>query len=82
MANSDMQWYIDRAKDARENKYYDIFFSVCKRYNVSWHEASAKERAFVEKVARVEFEQSEVLENGFPINSVRPFFGAVTREDI
>ena len=77
MANSDMQWYIDRAKDSHESKYYNIFFNVCRRYHVSWRDASAKERAFVEEVARVEFEQSETLEKGLPLSSVRPFFGTV-----
>ena len=77
MANSDMQWYIDRAKDTRENKYYDIFFNVCRRYHVSWRDASAKERGFVEEVARVEFGRSDAVEKGLPLSCVRPFFGTV-----
>ena len=77
MANSYMQWDIARAKDTRENKYYDNFFNVCRRYHVSWRDASAKERAFVEEVARVEFERSEAVEKGLPLSSVRPFFGTV-----
>ena len=77
MANSDMQWYIDRAKDTRENKYYDIFFNVCRRYHVSRRDASAKERAFVDEVGPGEFEGSEAVEKGLPLSSVRPFFGTV-----
>lgn len=75
MDNSTMNWYLDRAEDARADRYYEIFFSVCRKFNISWTSGSPKEKAFAEEVARVTFEREEAIAKGLPLSTVRPFFG-------
>ena len=36
-------------------RYLDIFFSVCKRYDIDYSHASGKQRALVDKTAADEF---------------------------
>lgn len=75
MSNETMNWYLDRAKDERANRYYEIFFKVCQDFNISWTSGPPKEKAFAEEVARVTFEREEAIAKGLPLSTVRPFFG-------
>ena len=43
---SDAQWYCRR--DVEEERFYSIFFRLCRKYDVSWASASDKEKAFIE----------------------------------
>ena len=69
---SDAAWYF--TKDPEAERYYEIFFRLCRKYNVSWASASAKERAFIEEVARVTYEHDRSARLGEPVSSIRPAF--------
>ena len=46
-----------RPQTAQRDEFYRVFFDVCRKYNIDWTTATAKERAFVEKVARAVYGQ-------------------------
>lgn len=71
---SDAEWYC--RKDGNSDLYYNIFFTFCKKYNVSWPSASDKEKAFIEEIVRVTFEKEIAKQKGLPVSSVRPAFVA------
>lgn len=75
MNPSDIEKYFKQAEDSRADRYYEIFFSVCRKFNISWTSGSPKEKAFAEEVARVTFEREEAIAKGLPLSTVRPFFG-------
>ena len=52
---SDASWYFE--KDPEADRYYDIFFHFCRKYDVNWASASEKERSFIEEVTRVTYER-------------------------
>jgi len=70
---SDAKWYIEKSSGAEE-EYYNIFFRMCRKYNISWGSASKKERAFISEVTRVTFERKMALQNGIPLTAIRPSF--------
>lgn len=74
MTNETMQWYIDQANDERANRYYEILFSMYRKFKINFGSATPKERYFVEEVTRVTFELEEARKNGLPPSSVRPSF--------
>ena len=45
---SDAEWYC--RQDPEAERYYNIFFKLCRKYNVSWASADEKEKAFIEEV--------------------------------
>ena len=59
---SDAEWYF--RKDPEEERFYDIFFQLCWKYNIRWTSASDKERAFIEEITRVTYKSSRI--NGSP----------------
>ena len=63
-------------KDAEEEIYYDIFFRMCRKYNINWSNASSKERAFIEEVTRVTYEMNKAGRTGASIESVQPAFAS------
>ena len=71
---SDAQWYCRR--DAEEERFYSIFFKLCRKYDVSWASASEKEKAFIEEVTRVTYERDRAIRNGQPLSEVRPAFAS------
>ena len=58
---SDAQWYFEEFSGDRE-RLYDIFFDMCKKFNVSWSKATPKQKAFVEEITRFTFEREKALE--------------------
>lgn len=70
---SDAEWYC--RKDPEEERFYEIFFSLCRKYNVNWASADEKERAFIEEVTRVTYEWDKAKRLGFPTETIRPSFG-------
>ena len=44
---SDAAWYC--RKDAEEERFYEIFFQLCRKYSVRWASATPKEKSFIEK---------------------------------
>lgn len=71
---SDAQWYCRR--DAEEERFYNFFFKLCRKYDVSWASASEKEKAFIEEVTRVTYERDKAIRNGQPLSEVRPAFAS------
>ena len=47
---SDAAWYC--RKDAEEERFYEIFFQLCRKYSVRWASATPKEKSFIEEVTR------------------------------
>ena len=71
---SDAEWYC--RKDPEENRFYEIFFQMCRKYGVRWASAEEKERKFIEEVTRVTYERERALRLGFPLSDVRPSFAS------
>jgi hypothetical protein len=69
---SDAEWYC--RKDAEEEQFYEIFFQMCRKYDVRWASANEKERKFVEEVTRVTYERGQALRLGLPLSEVQPSF--------
>ena len=70
----DAQWYF--RNDAEEERFYDIFFRMCRKYNVAWASANEKEKLFIEEVARVTYERDKALRHGMPLADIRPAFAS------
>ena len=71
---SDAAWYCRR--DSEEERFYDIFFRFCRKYNISWASATEKEKAFIEEVARVTYERDKAIRTGTPLTEIRPSFSS------
>ncbi len=71
---SDAQWYCRR--DVEEERFYSIFFRLCRKYDVSWASATDKEKAFIEEVTRVTYERERAIRSGLPLSDVRPAFAS------
>lgn len=71
---SDIAWYC--RKDAEEERYYDIFFGFCRKYNINWANASEKEQYFIEEITRVTYEKDRALRLGLSEEGVRPAFAS------
>ena len=56
---SDAEWYC--RKDPEADRFYEIFFKMCRKYHVSWCSASEKERLFIEEVSRVTYERDRKM---------------------
>ena len=55
---SDAAWYC--RKDAEEERFYEIFFQLCRKYSVRWASATPKEKSFIEEVTRVTYERDKI----------------------
>ena len=71
---SDAEWYC--RKDPEADRFYEVFFEMCRKYHVRWCSASEKERAFIEEVTRVTYERDRATRLGLPVDSVRPAFAS------
>lgn len=69
---SDAEWYC--RKDAETDRFYGIFFKMCKKYRVSWASADEKDRAFIEKITRATYERDRAMRLGLDANAVCPDF--------
>ena len=58
---SDAAWYC--RKDAEEERFYEIFFQLCRKYSVRWASATPKERDRAQRL-------------GLPLSEVRPSFAS------
>lgn len=73
-ALSEAEWYFQ--KDPEAERYYDIFFTMCRKYNVSWASASEKEKYFIEEATRVTYERGRAQRLGLPLSEIRPAFAS------
>ncbi len=71
---SDAAWYC--RKDPEADRFYDIFFRLCRKYDIRWASANEKERQFIEEVTRVIYERDKALRLGLPLCDVRPSFSS------
>ncbi|MCI9368636.1 MAG: hypothetical protein HFF19_10235 [Oscillospiraceae bacterium] len=60
----------------QELEYTDLLFDVCKQFGIKYYSATAKERFFVEEVARVTYEREKAQRQGLPLSDVRPAFAS------
>ena len=60
----------------QELEYTDLLFDVCKQFGIKYYSATAKERFFVEEVARVTYEMERAKKQGFPLSDVRPAYAS------
>ena len=70
--SSDAAWYCRH--DPEEERFYEIFFKLCKKYNVRWVSADEKEKQFLSEVARVTYERDKAKRLGLPLSKIRPSF--------
>lgn len=71
---SDAGWYC--RQDPEAEQFYNIFFKMCRKYNISWASADEKEKAFIEEVTRVTYERDKALREGHPLSEVRSAFAS------
>jgi len=71
---SDAEWYF--RKDPEEDRFYEIFFQLCRKYNVRWASATSKEKMFIEEVTRVTYERDRAQRLGLPLSEIRPSFAS------
>lgn len=71
---TDAQWYC--RQDPEADRFYEIFFRICRKYNVSWSSASEKERGFIEEVTRVTYERDKAHRLGLPLDDISPSFAS------
>ena len=71
---SNAEWYC--RKDLENERFYEIFFHLCQKYNVRWASATPKEKAFIEEVTRVTYERDKAQRLGLPLSEVRPSFAS------
>jgi len=62
--SSDAAWYC--RKDPEADRFYDIFFRLCRKYDICWASANEKKRLFIEEVARITYERDKALRLGLP----------------
>ncbi len=60
--------------DPEEERFYEVFFKLCRKYGISWASADDKEKQFIEEVTRVTYERDRALRLGLPLEDVRPAF--------
>ena len=71
---SDAEWYF--RTDPEEDRFYEIFFQLCRKYNVRWASATLKEKMFIEEVTRVTYERDRAQRLGLPLSEIRPSFAS------
>ena len=71
---SDAAWYC--RKNPEEERFYEIFFQLCRKYSVRWASATPKEKDFIEEVTRVTYERDKAQRLGLPLSEVRPSFAS------
>lgn len=71
---SDAEWYCRENQEG--DRFYGIFFQMCRKYEVRWVSADEKERRFIEEVTRVTYERERTVRLGLPLSDVRPAFAS------
>ena len=72
--SSDAEWYC--RMDPEEERFYEIFFKLCRKYGVSWSSATDKEKAFIEEITRVTYERDKAIRMGTSVKDIRPAFAS------
>ena len=59
------KWYFTH-ESAEDRLWYGIFFSMCKKFCVSWPTATLTQKAFIEEITRVNYERELVKKELHP----------------
>ena len=65
-------WYFTHETE-EDRLWYQIFFSMCRKFSVSWPKATPAQRAFIEEITRVNYER-EMAKRELQAKPVRGFF--------
>ena len=74
MTMDDAKWYFTHETE-EDRLWYRIFFSMCRKFNVSWSKASETQKAFIEELTRINYER-EVAKRDSTVQPIRGFFDA------
>ena len=66
------KWYFTHESE-KDRLWYETFFSMCKKFNVSWPTATPTQKAFIEEITRVNYER-ELAKRELSSQPVRGFF--------
>ena len=68
------KWYF--AHETEEDRlWYHIFFSMCRKFGVSWPKASKEQKTFIGEIIRVNYEREAAKRNAVT-QPARGFFDA------
>lgn len=70
----DAKWYFTHETE-EDRLWYRIFFSMCRKFNVSWSKASETQKAFIEELTRINYER-EIAKRDSTVQPIRGFFDA------
>ena len=73
-SKTDAVWYC--RKDTEEERFYEIFFHLCRKYSVRWASATEQEKLFIEEVTRVTYERDRARRLGLPLSDIAPCFAS------
>ena len=48
------KWYFTH-ESAEDRLWYGLFFSMCKKFHVSWPTATPAQKAFIEEITRINY---------------------------
>lgn len=68
----DAKWYFTHEND-EDRLWYRIFFSMCRKFGVSWSKAGEMQKAFIEELTRINFER-EMAKKSAVAQPIRGFF--------
>lgn len=74
MTMDDAKWYFTHETE-EDRLWYRIFFSMCRKFNVSWSKASETQKAFIEELTRINYER-EIAKRDSTVQPIRGFFDA------
>ena len=69
---NEARWYFTHETE-EDRLWYQIFFSMCRKFSVSWPKATPAQRAFIEEITRVNCER-EMAKRELQAQPVRGFF--------
>lgn len=68
----DAKWYFTHETE-EDRLWYRIFFSMCRKFGVSWPKANEMQKAFIEEITRINYER-EVAKKDSTVRPIRGFF--------
>ena len=74
MTMDDAKWYFTHETE-EDRLWYRIFFSMCRKFSVSWSKASETQKAFIEELTRINYAR-EVAKRDSTVQPIRGFFDA------
>lgn len=66
------KWYFTHETE-EDRLWYRIFFSMCRKFGVSWPKASETQKAFIEELTRINYER-EMAKLTSTTQPIRGFF--------